>query len=111
MFQDWKKRIKENPQVYKGLLWDIDTSKMTDEDWQRMKLFVVQRVVELGDENDFYAIFKLYGGPKGVREIIKRIRTVMSPRNEAFVRTVFNLKKEDLICYERKRLREEHLNS
>ncbi|MDR2469083.1 MAG: hypothetical protein LBD27_01200 [Tannerella sp.] len=76
-----------------------------------MKLLVVERVIELGNESDFYAIFKLYGGPKGVREIIKQIRSVMSPKNEAFVLNVFGLKKEDLICYERRRLRELHLNS
>ena len=111
MFNDWKERIKDNPQVFKGLLWDVNTSNMTDDDWQRMKLLVVQRVIELGEENDYYAIFKLYGGPEGVREIIKQIRSVFHPKNEAFVRTVFNLKKEDLICYERKRLRELHLNS
>jgi hypothetical protein len=111
MFNDWKERIKDNPQIFKGLLWDVDVSKMTDEDWQDMKLFVVQRVIELGCEDDYYSIFKLYGGPKGVREIIKQIRSVLHPVNEAFVRTVFNLKKEDLICYERKRLRELHLNS
>jgi len=37
-----------------------------------MKVFVVERVIERGAENDFYAIFKLYGGPKGVREIVKK---------------------------------------
>ena len=111
MFQDWKERIKENPQVFTGLLWDVNTSNMTNQDWQDMKLLVVQRVIELGDENDYYAIFKLYGGPNGVRDIIKQIRSVFSPKNEAFIRTIFNLKREDLICYERKRLREKHLNS
>ena len=111
MFNDWKERIKDNPQVYKGLLWDINTPKMTDDDWQKMKLLVVQRVIERGRENDYYAIFKLYGGLNGVREIIKQIRTVLDPKDESFVRAVFNLKKEDLICYERKRLRELHLNS
>ena len=111
MFQDWKERIKENPQVFTGLLWDVNTSNMTNQDWQDMKLLVVQRVIELGDENDYYAIFKLYGGPNGVRDIIKQIRSAFSPKNEAFIRTIFNLKREDLICYERKRLREIHLNS
>jgi hypothetical protein len=111
MFQDWKERVKENPQVHKSLLWDVNTSKMTDKDWQSMKLLVVQRVIERGNENDWYAIFNLYGGKKGVREIIKNIRSVLHPIDEAFVRTVFNLRKEDLICYERKRLREIHLNS
>ena len=111
MFQNWKERIKDNPQVYSGLLWDVNTSKMTDEDWQRMKLFIVERVIRYGRESDYYAIFKLYGGPKGVREIIKQIRSTLEPKDEAFVRLVFNLKKEDLICYERKRLREIYLNS
>ncbi|MDR0605189.1 MAG: hypothetical protein LBG80_12875 [Bacteroidales bacterium] len=58
-----------------------------------------------------FALFKLYGGTKGVREIIKQIWSMFNPVDEAFVRTVFNLKKEDLICYERKRLREIYLNS
>ena len=111
MFEDWKQRIKNNPQVSKFLLWDIDTSNLSDEDMQRMKVFVVHRVVELGDENDFYAILRLYGGFEGVREAIKQIPAVLHPRNESFVRLVFNIKKEDLICYERKRLREQHLNS
>jgi hypothetical protein len=95
MFQDWKSKIKNNPQVAKHLLWDVNTSNLSDEDWYDMRKLVVQRVIEQGDENDFYAIFKLYGGPKGVREIIKQIPAVFSPRDEAFVRTVFNLKKED----------------
>ena len=106
MFDDWQERIKENPQVSKVLLWDVNTSDLTDEDWKRMKLFVVGRVVELGNYNDWYAIFKLYGGFEGVRESIKQLRSMMQPRNESFVRLVFNLKKEDLICYERKRLKE-----
>ena len=54
---------------------------MRDEDWQKMKLLVVQRVIKLGKENDYYAIFKLYGGPDGVREIIKQIRSMFSPLN------------------------------
>ena len=111
MFEDWKERIKDNPQVFKGLLWDVNTSKMTDKDWQKMKLFVVQRVVERGRENDYYAIFKLYGGPDGVREIIKQIRIVLDPAVEAFVMKAFDLKKENLIGYECRRLREEYLNS
>ena len=111
MFNDWKERIKDNPQVFKGLLWDVNTSNMSDEALKKMKLLVVQRVIQYGRENDYYAIFRLFGGPEGVREIIKQIRSVLHPIDEAFVRTVFNLKKEDLICYERKRLRDLHLNS
>ena len=59
----------------------------------------------------FYVLFRYYGGFEGERKAIKQIPTVLYPRNESFVRLVFNLKKEDLICYEKKRLRELHLNS
>jgi len=111
MFQDWKEKIKNNPTVSSHLLWDVNISNMSADDWLKMKKLIVQRVIERGNESDFYAIFKLYGGPKGVREIIKQIPSVFTPRNEAFILTVFNLKKEDLVCYERKRLREQHLNS
>ena len=38
MFKDWEQRIKDNPQVSKFLLWDIDMSNLTDEDMQKMKV-------------------------------------------------------------------------
>ena len=107
MFNDWEERIKDNPQVSSYLFWDIDKSKI---DWNSMKEFVVERVIERGSENDFYAIFQLYGGPKGVREIIKKIE-FCDPKDESLARILFNLKKNDLECYKRKRLRELHLNS
>jgi len=106
MFQDWKERIKNNPQVSPHLLWDVDNSKI---DWEAMKVFIVERVIERGDENDFYAIFRMYGGPEGVREIVKKT-TFTDPRDEAMARALFNLKISDLECYERRRLRKKHLN-
>jgi hypothetical protein len=108
MFQDWKEKIQENPQLSPHLLWDIDQSNM---DLDAMKKLIVQRVIERGWENDYYAIFKLYGGIDGVKQIIKELPVVLSPKDEAFVLSVFKLKKEDLQCYIRKQLREKHLNS
>jgi hypothetical protein len=108
MFQDWRKKIKENPQISPHLLWDVDKSNI---DWNAMKKFVVQRVIERGWENDYYAIFKLYGGKTGVKKIIKEIPVLFSPKDEAFVLSVFNIKKGDLQCYIKKQLREKHLSS
>ena len=108
MFQDWEKKVKGKPAVSAHLLWDIDHAKI---DWQAMRKLVVQRVIERGTEEDFYAIFSLYGGIEGVREIVKEIPAILSPKDETFALHVFRLKKEDLQCYTRKRLREEHLNS
>ena len=106
MFQDWKTKIKDNPQVSPHLLWDIDKSKF---DWDKMKFFIVQRVIERGDEDDFYAIFQVYGGLEGVREIVKKLPAFYDPRDEALARVLFDLEKEDLECYERLRLRKERL--
>jgi len=108
MFQDWSEKIKDNPQISQHLLWDVNSNNI---DWHSMRKFIVQRVIERGGMNDFYALFKLYGGINGVREIIKELPVVLNPRDEALIRTIFNLKKKDLQCYKRKRLREAYLNS
>lgn len=108
MFEDWKEKTKGNPQVSRHLLWDVDYDRF---DFQKGKSLVVQRVIERGGFNDFYAIFMMYGGIDGVRDIIKRIRSCFSAKDETFVLTVFNLKKEELQCYIYKQLREIHLNS
>ncbi|MCL2878256.1 MAG: hypothetical protein FWF13_05700 [Acidobacteria bacterium] len=106
MFQDWKSKIKDNPQISPHLLWDIDKSKI---DFDKMKKFIVQRVIERGDVDDFYAMFQLYGGPEGVREIVKKLPAFYDPRDEALARILFDLKKKDLECYKRLRLRKKRL--
>lgn len=108
MFQDWKEKIKDNPRVSRHLLWDADYDRF---DFQAGRFLVVQRVIERGREDDYYALFRMYGGIDGVRDIIRQMRSGLRPKDESFVLAVFNLKKEDLQCYIYKRLREQHLNS
>ena len=105
MFQDWRTKIRDNPQISPHLLWDVDRSKI---DLERMKVFIVERVIERGNKEDFYTIFQLYGGMEGVREIVKKA-SFYDPRDEALARVLFDLKKEDLECYKRLRLRKKHL--
>ena len=107
MFQDWKTKIKDNPRISPRLLWDIDKSKF---DWKKMKVFIVERVIERGTVDDFYAICQVYGGPKGVREIVKKA-SFYDPKDEALARVLFDLKKKDLECYKRKQLRKKRLGS
>ena len=107
MFQDWKTKIKDNPQISPHLLWDIDKSKF---DWEKMKVFIVERVIERGTMDDFYAILQVYGGPEGVKEIVKET-SFYDPRDEALARVLFDLKKKDLKCYKRKQLRKKRLSS
>jgi hypothetical protein len=105
MFEDWKEKNIGN--ISKSLLWEYD---LTNFDWENMKTVVMQRVIERGWMNDFYAAIKLYGGIDNVREIIKGI-PVLSAKDMNFVCTIFDLKKEELKCYTRKQSRDQLLSS
>lgn len=89
---------KEHPEVHirKSLLWEYDPESI---DWESMRNIVVQRVIERGRREDFYAMLNLYG-LEGVRDAIKQL-TYLNPKDMAFVCSVFNIKKEELKCYTR----------
>lgn len=92
--------------INQSLLWEYD---MTRFDWQSSKTLVVQRVVEMGEPEDFYAAFDLYGGIEGFREAIKYV-PYLNALDMHFVCTVFNLKKEELRCYKKKQSNPGHWN-
>jgi len=109
MFFDFiiKKNRIANPQINKAILWDYDLSSF---DWTAMRRIVVQRVIERGREEDYLAIFHLYGGIEGVRQIIMNEVPWLSPKDMSFVCRIFDLKKEELKCYTRAQLRAKLLN-
>ncbi len=84
---------------------------MKNFDWEKCKQIVVERVIERGMDQDFYTIFRMYGGVEGVREIAKNIKHFRWPWDANFVSMVFDIKQEDMLCYKRKQLREALLNS
>lgn len=90
------------------LLWEYDLDQF---DWCEMRDVVVERVVELGTKEDWWAVYNLYGGKQGVREIIKNEVRFLSPYAINFVCVFFDLKKEELHCWKRKQEREKFLNS
>lgn len=106
IFGDWRQKSK-GLEISKSLLWEYDLARF---DWQRFRVIVMQRVVERGTMEDFYAAIRLYGGVAKVREIIKEI-PVLSEIDMNFVCSVFGLKNEELRCYTRKQSRELLLNS
>ena len=103
LFSDYKKHnFKEvNPK----LLWEYDLS---DFDYQDMRNVVVQRVIERGWPDDFYAILNLYG-EEGVKEAIKKIPTLNNV-DMNFVKVVFNIPLNELRCYKEKLSKEPHWN-
>lgn len=101
-----KYKLHTDAQIRKSLLWEYETDKI---DLHQMRNVIVQRVVERGRMNDFYAILNIYG-LQGVTEAIKQIHFLNS-KDLAFVCSVFEIKKEELKCYIRKQLKDEHWNS
>lgn len=93
-------------QLRPTLFWEYDLSRL---DWDQMRTLVVQRVIERGRMDDFYAILNKYG-LEGVKESIKEIPS-LNPKDLSFVCKVFDLKKEELKCYTQKRSRQQHWNS
>ena len=89
------------------LLWEYYLSKF---EWCISRKIVLQRVLERGWLSDYYAAFNLYGDIEGFREIIKEIPH-LNPREMNFACVVFNLKKEELLCYTRRLYREQLFNS
>ena len=104
-FSDWKEKSKDL-QISKSILWEYDLSNFS---WYDMRTTVMQRVIERGWINDFYAAIRIYGGISSVKEIIKDIPS-LSDKDMTFVCSVFDLVKEDLKCYTRKQSRERYLS-
>lgn len=103
LFSDWK---NHHTTISTSLLWEYDINTF---DWNAMQSIVVQRVIERGWMDDFYAAIRIYKGINNFKNIIKQI-PVLSDKDAQFVCAVFNLKKEELKCYTRKQSRERRLN-
>ena len=91
-FDNWQEQ--QPCTVTPSLLWEYN---MNEFDWNTMRVVVVQRVIERGWLNDFYAILQLYGGVENIRQIIREIPK-LSDKDIAFVCAFFGLKKEELKC-------------
>ncbi len=92
-----KDYIPGNHKINPSLLWEYDISNF---DWDKSKIIVAQRVIELGSPNDYYAAFDLYGGIAEFKEIVKKI-PYLNSLDMHFVCVIFDLKKEELRCYKK----------
>lgn len=86
--------------IRKSLFWDYDMNLF---DWQKMCVIVTKRVIERGTTEDFYGLLSLYG-IENVKKTIKEI-PYLNDKDMNFAAKIFNIKKENLLCYTRKQLR------
>lgn len=98
MFEDYASQPKKT--VSPTILWEYDTTSPSW-DWNDMAVRVVQRVIQYGDFDDYYAMLQMYGGFEGVAEIAKKIPE-LSPKDLNWACFLFKIKEEDTLCYMRK---------
>lgn len=103
-FSDY--HLHKNAELRKSLLWEYNADVIN---YQKMRDIIVQRVIERGRLNDFYAILNMLP-LKDIKQSIKKI-PYLNPKDLAFVCAVFNLDKKELKCYTTKRSGNQHWNS
>lgn len=96
----------QNIRIRESLLWEYQSEVV---DYESMKSVIIQRVIERGRIDDFYAIINLYG----VNTIKREIKELpyLNDKDIAFVCAVFDMKRENLKCYIKKQSQKPHWNS
>ena len=105
MFDDY--RTYPPQRVSPVILWEYDTAS-PEWDWDVMAPRVAQRVIQYGEVSDYYALLQMYGGLRRTAEIVRRIPS-LSDKDLNWACFVFNLRKEDMLCFTRKSLRRERM--
>jgi hypothetical protein len=103
-FADYKEH--KNAIINPALLWEYDLNNF---DYKAMRNVVVQRVIERGWPNDWWAVLNLYG-ENGMREIIRDL-PYLNDKDMYFVSYIFQIPLNEMACFERKQLRPTHWNS
>lgn len=104
-FEDY--RTHKTERISPAILWDYDITS-TDWDWNKMAKTVVQRVIERGRKEDYYAMLQMYGGFEGVREIVKKI-PYLTKKDMNWCCVLFGVEKESLWSYNRMLSRKKRL--
>ena len=100
-FSDFKEH--QDASIDTSLLWEYNLSEF---DFISMRNIVVQRVIERGWPDDWYAMLNLYG-EEGVISAIKAI-TYLNDKDMHFVSKTFQIPLSEMKCYERKLLNQAH---
>jgi hypothetical protein len=103
-FGDYKKH--SDAKINSSLLWEYNIDQV---DYAKMRNVIVERVIERGWPDDWYALLNLYG-VDGVISAIKEL-PYLNDKDMNFVTHVFNLPLAALKCYTNKQSARRHWNS
>jgi len=97
--------INQYSQFSKNLFWDTSINSI---DFDKYKLYVLDKVMNHGLWNDFLQVMSYYGKAKVKEEVVKLPYLKKDVLN--FLCFLFNLQPTDFICYTRRRSQEKHWN-
>ena len=84
---------KRQPKLNKVLFWDIEPRQI---DYQKHRLFVIERVLKYGDINDWREVKRYYGREDLVNNVL-RIRN-FDKKTCNFLSIIFDLPKKKFLC-------------
>lgn len=87
----------------KYLFWDADRN---DIDIEKHSVYIIQRVMEFGELNDWKFIRDYYGINRIVEDC-KKMRT-LDPKALSFICAISGTKKEDYRCYTMRQYTQKH---
>jgi len=90
---------------HKALFWEHDMSKF---DYQKMIRLVVERVIERGDIDEFYALLNLYGWDRTIETV--KILPYLGERNMHFASKIFDIPIKSMKCSRRPSWRQGSFN-
>lgn len=90
----------------KHLFWDIDLENF---DIEKYKEFMVKRVLEYGELEDWKLLKKVYG-VETIKEVALNLRS-LDAVSHSFISTIFNIDKTVFRCYKNKQLVQNYWNS
>ncbi|MBL7906539.1 MAG: hypothetical protein JNL22_16055 [Bacteroidales bacterium] len=89
--------------IRRGLFWDVDVDQL---DEQKHRNYIVQQVLSYGNMEEFRLIIDFYGINQ-VKESIKQAG-YFDPKTVSFITGFFNIRKEEMQCYTKRRLNQPH---
>ena len=100
------KSISTGRKEYRAsLFWDIDMTQWDDE---KMKQFIIQRVVERGWPDDWRIMIDRYGISE-IRDVLKKLPH-LNRIDMRFVSIIFNIPQKEMACYRKMQSRRERWN-
>jgi hypothetical protein len=91
----------DRPNLPDRLFWDWKIEKV---DWRKRYIVVIDRVISRGNDSEWVEVIRFYGRTK----VIRVLKTEINYLPDYVIDRVcnyFNLKREELACYERKQSR------